>query len=159
MSSFRFTDDQANSVERSYIPFFPFSVSPAVNTLHCCCSVAQSCLTPCDLMGCSMPGFPVVHYLPELVQLIFIELVMPSNHLILCCPLLLLPSIFPSIKVFSNESGLPGSGQSIGASASATVLHLIHLVIHSVNNSKCPHVPVIGPGVMVTEVTRHSSCP
>ena len=42
--------------------------------------------------------------LPELMS---IELVMPSNHLILCCPLLLLPSIFPSIRVFSNESALP----------------------------------------------------
>ena len=47
---------------------------------------------------------------------------MPSNHLILCRPLLLLPSIFPSIRVFSNESALPISGQSIGASASASIL-------------------------------------
>ena len=42
----------------------------------------------------------------SLLKLISIELVMPPNHLILCCPLLLLPSIFPSIKVFSNESAL-----------------------------------------------------
>ena len=42
----------------------------------------------------------------SLLELLFIELVMPSNHLILCCPLLLLPSIFPSFRVFSNESGL-----------------------------------------------------
>ena len=42
----------------------------------------------------------------NLLKLVFIELVMPSNHLILCCPLLLLPSIFPSIRVFSNESAL-----------------------------------------------------
>ena len=51
-----------------------------------------------------------------------IELVMPSNHLILCRPLLLLPSIFPSIRVFSNESALPSGGQSIGVSASTSVL-------------------------------------
>ena len=51
-----------------------------------------------------------------------IQSVMPSNHLILCCPLLLLPSIFPSIKVFSKESALHMSGQSIGASASASIL-------------------------------------
>ena len=51
-----------------------------------------------------------------------IELVMPSNHLILCLPLLLLPSIFPSIKVFSNESALCIGGQSIGVSASTSVL-------------------------------------
>ena len=51
-----------------------------------------------------------------------IELVMPSYHLILFCPLLLLPSVFPTIRVFSNESVLPISGQSIKASASASVL-------------------------------------
>ena len=51
-----------------------------------------------------------------------IESVMPSNHLILCCPLLLLPSIFPSIRVFPNESILHISGQSIGVSASTSVL-------------------------------------
>ena len=53
-----------------------------------------------------MPGFPVLHCLLECVQILSIELVMPSNHLILCRPLLLLPSIFPSIRVFSNESAL-----------------------------------------------------
>ena len=53
-----------------------------------------------------MPGFPVHHQLPELLKLMSIESVMPSNQLILCCPLLLLPSVFPSIKVFSNESVL-----------------------------------------------------
>ena len=47
---------------------------------------------------------------------------MPSNHLILCCPLLLLPSIFPSIRVFSNGSVLHIRGQSIGASVWASVL-------------------------------------
>ena len=55
-------------------------------------------------MDCSSPGFPVHHQLPELIQTNSIESVMPSNHLILCCPLLLLPSIFLSIRVFSNES-------------------------------------------------------
>ena len=51
-----------------------------------------------------------------------IELVIPSNHLIFCRPLLLLPSVFPSIRVFSNESILCISGQSIGVSASASLL-------------------------------------
>ena len=69
-------------------------------------SVAQSCPTLCDPMNHSMPGLPVHHQLPEFTQTHVIELVMPSNHLILCCPLLLLPSIFPSIRVFSNESAL-----------------------------------------------------
>ena len=75
-------------------------------TLGSCCSVAQLCPTPCDPMHCSTLGFPVLHYLPSLLQLMSIESVMPSNHLILCCPLLLLPSIFPSIRVFSDEWGL-----------------------------------------------------
>ena len=53
-----------------------------------------------------MPGLPVHHQLPEFTRLISIESVMPSNHLILCRPLLFLPSIFPSIRVFSYESVL-----------------------------------------------------
>ena len=72
-------------------------------------SVAQPCLTFCNPMDCSTPGFPVLHYLlqcPSLLKLMSIESVMPSNHLILCPPLLLLPSILPSIRVFSNESVL-----------------------------------------------------
>ena len=55
-------------------------------------------------MDCSMPSFPVLHYLLEFAQTI--ESVMSSNHLILCYPLFLLPSIFPSIRVFSNDSAL-----------------------------------------------------
>ena len=55
----------------------------------------------------ALPGFPVHHQLPELAKLMSIELVMPSNHLILCCPFLLLPSVFPTITVFSSESVLP----------------------------------------------------
>ena len=53
-----------------------------------------------------MPGFPVHHQLQNLLNLMTTESVMLSNHFILCCPLLLLPSIFPSIRVFSNESAL-----------------------------------------------------
>ena len=75
-------------------------------------SVAQSCPTLCNPMDCSMPGFPVHHQLLELTQTHVhrvgdaIELVMPSSHLILCHPLLLLPPIPPSIRVLSNESTL-----------------------------------------------------
>ena len=58
----------------------------------------------------------------SLLQLMSIELVMPSNYLILCHPLLLLPSIFPSIRVFSSESVLHIRCQSNGVSASASVL-------------------------------------
>ena len=56
-------------------------------------------------MDCSMPGFPVLLYLLEFAQT-HVHRVMPSNHLILCRPLLFPPSIFPSIRVFSNESAL-----------------------------------------------------
>ena len=65
-----------------------------------CCSVAQSCPTLCDPVDCSTPGFP------SMLKLMSIESVMPSNHLVLCHFLLLLPSIFPSIRVFSSESAL-----------------------------------------------------
>ena len=68
-------------------------------------SVAQSCLALWDPMNRSTPGLLVHHQLSSL-RLTSIESVMPSSHLILCCPLLLLPSIFPSIRVFSNESAL-----------------------------------------------------
>ena len=57
-------------------------------------------------MDCRTPDFPVHHQLPELAQTQSNQSLMPSNHLILCRPLLLLPSIFPSIKVFSKESVL-----------------------------------------------------
>ena len=70
-------------------------------------SVTQSsCLTLCDPMDCSTRGLPVHHQLLEFTQTHDIESVMPINHLILCCPLLLLPSIFPSIRAFSKESAL-----------------------------------------------------
>ena len=91
--------------------------------LETMCSVNKSCPTLYDPMDCNVPGFPVLHRLPEFAQTHVIESVMPSNHLILCHPLLLLPSIFPSIRVFSNESArlFTSGDQSIGASASATV--------------------------------------
>ena len=69
-------------------------------------SVPQSCPTLCDLIYCSMPGLPVHHQLLEFTQIRSIESVTPSNHLILCHPLLLPPAIFSRISVFSNESAL-----------------------------------------------------
>ena len=72
--------------------------------------MVQSCLSLCNPMDCSTPGFPVFHHLLELTQTPkkanTIESVIPSNHLILCRPLLLLPLIFPRIRVLSNESVL-----------------------------------------------------
>ena len=71
-------------------------------------SVARLCLTLCDPMDCSMPGFPIHHQLPELAQTHVHRVgdIIQLSHLILCRPLLLLPSIFPSLMVFSKESVL-----------------------------------------------------
>ena len=63
---------------------------------ECVCS-SLSHVWLCDPMDCSTPGFPVLHYLPEFAHFMYTESVMLSNHLILCRPLLHLPSIFPSI--------------------------------------------------------------
>ena len=67
---------------------------------------SRSVMSLCDPMNHSTPGFPVLHHLQELAQTLSIESVMPFNPLVLCHPLLLLPSIFPSIRVFSNELAL-----------------------------------------------------
>ena len=77
----------------------------AVNCSFPFSSAAQSCPTLYDPMDCSTQDFPVHHQLREFAQT-HVESVMPANHLILCRPLLLLPSIFPSVRVFSNESVL-----------------------------------------------------
>ena len=81
-----------------------------INTLQfyilCCCSVTQFCPTLCNPMDCSTLGFPVLHISWSLLKLMSIETVMPSNYLVICCPLFLLPSVFPSIRVFSNKSFL-----------------------------------------------------
>ena len=87
--------------------------------LSCCCSVAQSCLTLCDPMDCSTLGFPVFHYLPEFAQTHVhwvYDAIQTSSHP-LSLPLLL-PSVFPSIRIFSS------CGQRIGASNLASVLPL-----------------------------------
>ena len=71
-----------------------------------CCSVTKSCLTLCDPMYCSTPGFPVLHQLPEFAQTHVhwvSDAIQPSHPL---RPLLLLSPFFPSIRVFSNESAL-----------------------------------------------------
>ena len=97
-----------------------FTVYTCINTKWCTlnahchrCSVTQLCLTLCIPMDYSMPGFPVLHYFLKFAQLQSrvcslksIESVIPSNLLVLCCFLLLLPPIPPSIRVFSNESVL-----------------------------------------------------
>ena len=79
-------------------------------------SVAQSCLTLCDPVTAACQASLSVTISQSSLKLMSIELVIPSNLLILCHPLILLPSIFPSISVFSNEKS------SIRTSASASVL-------------------------------------
>ena len=69
-------------------------------------SAVKSCPTLCNPMDSSMPGFPVHHQLLESIQTHVHWVSDAINHLILCCPLLLLPSIFRSIRVFSSESVL-----------------------------------------------------
>ena len=100
---------QARILKWLAIPFSRAS-SRCKDWTHVSCiqfsSLAQSCLTLCNPMDCSTPGLPVHHQLRSLLKLRSIRSVMPSNHLILCCPLLLPPSTFPSIRVFSNESVL-----------------------------------------------------
>ena len=74
-----------------------------IASFSCCCSVVQPCLTLCNLMNCSISGPLSFTISQSLFKLMSFESVMPSNHLMLCHLLLLLPSIFPSIRVFSNE--------------------------------------------------------
>jgi len=76
------------------------------NTLQCCCSVTKSCLTVCDPINCSMPNFPVLHYLSKFAQTHDHWDSDAIQRLILSHLLILLPSIFLSIKVFSNKSVL-----------------------------------------------------
>ena len=85
-------------------------------------SVAQSCLILCDPVNQPGQDSLSITNSRSWLKIMSIELVMPSSHLILCRPLLLLPSIFPSIRVFFNELALRLGGQSIGVSASTSVL-------------------------------------
>ena len=82
---------------------FLSTLSPTPSTVFQFSSVAQSCPTLFDPMNRSTSGLPVRHQLPEFTQTHVLRVGDPSSHLILCPPLLLLPSIFPSIAVFSNE--------------------------------------------------------
>ena len=107
------------SLPSSFLPFIPATLHRTSKVIYKeFSSVIQLCPTLYDPMDCSMSGFPVHHQPWSLLILISIELVMPSNHLILC-PLLLLPSgSFPGSRLSSS------GGQSFGVSASASVLPL-----------------------------------
>ena len=91
---------------------------------HFCCSVAQSCQTLCNPVDFSTPGFPPPYHLPEfaIAKFLSIESMTPSNHVMLCRPLLVLPSIFPSVRSFPMNWLFASGSQSIGASPSTSVL-------------------------------------
>jgi len=86
--------------------FFPVGIITLLPNYVQFSSATQLSLNLCNPTDSSTPYFPVHHQLPELVQTHFHELVIPSNHLILCHPLLLPSSLFPTIRVFSNKSVL-----------------------------------------------------
>ena len=92
---------------------------PVVWTFFCCCSVAQSCLTLFDLMDCSMPGYSVLHYLPEFAQTHVhwvSDAIQPSHPL---APFSSCPQSFPTSRSFPVCQLFTSGGQSIGTSASA----------------------------------------
>ena len=97
--SFHITDNETKAKER-------LSNLPNITQLSISSVQLLSGVRLCNRMNRRTPGLPVHHQLPEFIQTHITESVMPSNHLILCRPLLLLPSIFPNIRVFSNESAL-----------------------------------------------------
>ena len=107
-------------------PCWCFGIGRPNNILLLLLSQQQSCLTLCNPMMDWARQAPLSFTISwSLLKLMSIESVMLSNHLILSCPLLLLHSIFPNIKVFSLMSWLfPSGGQSIGASAPASVLSM-----------------------------------
>ena len=93
-----------------------------VQTLCGGCSVTKSCPTLCNPVDCNMPGFPVLHCLPEFARTHVhwvSDAIQPSHPLLSPSPL---PSIFPSIRVFSNDQLLASGGQSFGVPASASTL-------------------------------------
>ena len=89
-----------------------------------CCSVFKSCLTLCDCMDCSLPCFPVLHCLSDFAQTHVhwaSDAIQPSHPL---SSLLLLPSIFPSIRSFSVSRLFISGRQSLGASASVLPMNI-----------------------------------
>ena len=98
------------------------ALGSALNHWTTGCSVAQSCPTVCNGMDCSTSLSFTITW--SLLKLMSIDSDMSSNHLVLCHPFLLLPSIFPSISIFPNESVLRIRCQSVGASASVLPMNI-----------------------------------
>ena len=103
---------------------------------YCCCSIAQLCPTLCDTMDCSVPGFPILHYLPKFGQLMSIESMRSHNHLILCCHFFSFLQSFPASGSFPMSWLFTSGVQSIGASASILPMNIQgwFLVIKTIPN-------------------------
>ena len=95
-----------SSFHLGYLIFFFWTTNQLVSVFSCCCLVVKSRPTFCSSMDYGMAGFSVLHISQRLLKFMSTEPVMLSNHLILCHPLLLLPSVFTSMRVFSSESAL-----------------------------------------------------
>ena len=95
------------NVQKSNIVFHKHSkIKHCISHIERCCSVVKSCLTLCNPMDCSTSDFPVLHYLLGIAQTHVHLFGDTIHHFILYHPLLFLPSIFPSIRGFSNKSVL-----------------------------------------------------
>ena len=115
----------ARGLKQSSLTLTPLKAKILQGGKNCktsCCSVTKSCLTLCNPMACNTPGFTVALHLPEFAQVHVYWIMMPSNHLILCCPLLRLPSIFPTWGSFPMSWLFTSGGQSIRVSTSVSVL-------------------------------------
>ena len=100
----------------------PFLTKTCLTQQPCCCLVTKLCLIVYNLTDAARQAPLSFTISRSWLKFMSTESVMPSNRLILCCPLLPLPSVFPSIRVFYNESVLCIRWPCIGASASASVL-------------------------------------
>ena len=104
------------------IYFSIYDFSQILSLRSYCCSITKLYPTLCEPVVCSMPGLPATINSRSLLRLMSIELVKPSNHLILFCSLSSCPQSFPELGTFSMYCLFTSRGQSNGASASASVL-------------------------------------
>ena len=114
-----------DKVTASFLARYLISLDSLIHTVQISMyqsQFSQSCPTLCDPMDCSTPGFSVFTISWSLLKLMSIEPVMPSNHLILCHPLIFPASIFPSITVFQMTQFFMPGDHSTGVSTSASVL-------------------------------------
>ena len=123
---------------------FPGTLPMPCGSRSRCCSVTQLYPTLCDSTDCSMSGFPTLHHLPELAKLMPIESVMPSNHLVLCCPLLLYSPPFLGFPILGSSLSraqplFPQSASPEGLGPEAFPVssqnHLVRMKPHKLQNS------------------------